>query len=616
MRRLFSFLVLLTGFATIAVAGSRAVPQPSGSSPAVSRVRSIPRAALPSVRPPDVQRFTSSRESRRFRLDWITPADPSVQGVLVIVGIRPVTGRPLDGRSYSPSFDRPQVWQNAAAFCVAAPADNGCTVELPAAFPDIDALEIFFRAFTYDTRKVYSAGAPAKSLPIATSGAEWTYWTTSTSMQPAGVLPGEFVLATGNDVLFHRVGSAGASRAGWTPLPLAAPIVSRIMSGDLDPLGAHDRTAFATTADGRLHRVSLDDGTSAPEASAHVTADAGCAGGTLSAGPVFTLDVLDTNPVDGDDVVVAATRCGASDNRILGYGPLLGAPTALYDGGPDGLGIAKDNPRILYRDDAPNLVYVGVSDDGGESVVVLQAGAGATLSFYADVSGIGDVETIPIAFRRTASSSLLAVGTAQGGLHLFDAINRTGNTLVALDSLSVADGPVRGVSVSTRIAVSGGYENWVVWSTETAVHGVKVDAAGRFVPATRWDRALAGPSGPVVLRSAFAAGDVTAFVGTADGSLVALDATTGAISRSWLVVAGARLAEPTFDFGDGVRQGFAVATDAGGIFWIPLRDGTLAAAAPKPAAITEELDQQFELEVRAGARRATAGITVGEGEGP
>jgi len=66
------------------------------------------------------------------------------------------------------------------------------------------------------------------------------------------------------------------------------------------------------------------------------------------------------------------------------------------------------------------------------------------------------------------------------------------------------------------------------------------------------------------------ANDTVAFVGTADGLLLGLDATTGAEVRRWPVLAGARISEPTFDYGDGVTQGLAVSSEGGGIFWLPL----------------------------------------------
>lgn len=539
--------------------------------------------------PGDVTRLTSSRQPRRVRLDWVLPEDSDLAGTVVIANLKPVTERPKDGRRY-----KPLTLQNKQLIlCVVAAPQSSCTVDLPVATLPIDGYTFYFKAFSFDTALNYSAGVEARSLPLSLSGARWSYWTPATSMQPPGVVASKFVLGTGNDVLLHRVGTTTGERMGWTPVALSSEITSRVMAGDLNPLGNADYTAYASTADGQLLRFGLEDGALGPEAVAAVAADAGCSG-PLRAGPVVLLDAFDRNLNDNDDAVIAATACGDRDNKVVLYGHALGAALSSYDGGADGLGVATADPRLLYRDDGNNMVYVPTHADGGESLVALEIAPGPSLVPYATITGIGDVDAIPIAFRRSTISALLAVGTADGGLYMYDALDKSGAELLVKDALHVGDGAVRGVAVSNRIPAAGGFENWLVWSTSHAVHGVKVGVDGTFALASRWDRVVDAPSATLVLRNAFAAGDTVAFFGTGSGELLALDATTGSTTRTWTIVPDARVSEPTFDFNDGTGQGLIVSTDVGGIFWLPLTPASTRVPSlfPKPPAITEEIEQR------------------------
>ncbi len=582
--RLLAFLLCLPLASLPALAARQTVPFGGGP-------RSRPEAGpqVDRFAPGEVTRLTSSRQPRRLRLDWVLPSDSDLAGTLIIANIRPVTEKPKDGRRYKPLT----VQNKQLILCVINAPQNSCVVDLPVAALPIDGYTFYFKAFTFDTAFNYSAGVEARSLPLSLSGARWSYWTPATSMQPTGVVAGTFVLATGNDSLLHRVGTTTGERSGWTPIELSSEITSRVMAGDLAPLGAADYTAYASASNGQLLRFGLDDGASGPEGVAAATRDAGCIG-VLRAGPVVLLDAFDRNANQSDDAVIVATDCGDRDNKVVLYGHGLGALASSYDGGVDGLGVATADPRLLYRDDGNNMVYVGVHDDGGESVVALEIAPGPSLALYASVSGIGDVEAIPIAFRRSNDSALLAVGSADGGLHLYDALQKNGDQLLTKDSLFVGDGAVRGVAVSNRIPAAGGFENWLVWSTSSAVHGIKVGVDGTFVAASRWDRVINNPSGTLVLRNAFVAGDTVALFGTGAGELLALDATNGRTVRTWTIASNARVSEPTFDFNDGTGQGLTVSTDVGGVFWLPLTTSStqLPSLLAKPPAITEEIEQR------------------------
>ncbi len=500
-----------------------------------------------------------------------------------------VTDAPSDGSSYSVG----ETVGSAEVACVTGPMLTSCQ--------DVSVNNgtlYHYRAFAMDQSRNYADGIATRSFPRDSSLFKWAVTTAAASLAPPSALPGEFVVSIGDDNLIHRMSESDGRRSGWNPPTVGGAVQSRTMVGDISA-GGNDLTAFSASQDGFLYRHSLEDSATL-DASVDVVTDAGCPGGFLQGGPVIVLDAYDSNTNADDDVVLVATRCGDTnadgtfnDNKVLLYSHDLQTLFGTYDGDADGtgtaeqpgLGISNATPRILYRDTTNNLIYVPFRNDGddNESIVVLSVGTGSTLIVppYSEIKDLGNVDASPVVFRYGTTNDFRLLfgatdpGTGNGTVYLYDAVARTGgesSPLIQKDSFDTNDGPIKGVEISTRVPIGGGlFEYWVVWTTDTLVHGVRIKpGSGTFDNSKYWTANISGPSAPLVLRNVDGNGGVTAYVGSSDGLLYELNAKNGNINRSWSVEPSATVGEPSFDYNDGSNQGIIVGSSSGMIHWIRL----------------------------------------------
>jgi hypothetical protein len=519
--------------------------------------------------PSDISKLTATSHSAGVELEWTASTASDWLGTLVLQeSPSEVTGTPTRGVTYQVG----DMIGSSQVVCVEPLGSTACSDALSGVLGARS-----YKAFAFDQALNYAGGLTLRVEP--NSAARWGFHTNASALAPPGALPEFAVIAAGNDALLHRARQPNGTRGNWNPPNLAGAIQARPMIGDLDvSSGATNQTAFFGAQSGWLYRFGLDDSTDSADAARNVAGsggDAGCTSGALQASPVAMLDAFDVNAVDGDDAVVVATRCGATDNRILLFPLDLSSVLASYDGGPDGLGISNGAPTIHYRDDSPNLVYVPVRSAGNESLVVLEVLTGPSFGStpYAVLSGIGDIDAAPVLFDRT-SSPLLLVGGSDGTLRVYDALARVagaGSELQLLQTIAGSDGAVRGIAVSRPIDDGlGGSSRWVVWTTTSLTQGVRIDQTGALVAGSSWSVPVSGPSAPLVLNDVLAPGDVLAYVGTTGGTLLELDAASGLTSRSWPLAAAATVGDPTFDYGDGTAQGVVAGTSSGAIYWVPI----------------------------------------------
>ncbi|GEM_PF-1622105 len=529
--------------------------------------------------PSNVSKVTSSSGDSSVTSNWVNPSSDYSGTLVVRRAAAAVNAAPTDGTTYTPGDslgsgnDVVCVTSGVTASCADTSVTNGTVY--------------YYKAFAFDASKNYAGGVEIQGFPRATTNFKWAYTTSASVLAPSGTIAGTYVVTAGNDRLVHRMAEADGARGSWEPPVLGGNAQARPMVGDINPGGAADNVAFINAQDGYVYRYGLSDGVL--DGSRNATGDAGCSSGLLQGSPAIMLNAYDSNSNADDDVVIVGTRCGAADNKVLIYDHALsGAPLDTYDGDEDGdgtgadLGIINGAPKIYYRDSANNLVYVPVRSDGadGESLLVLSVGAGPTIEspVYSETTGLGDIDTTPEVFTfGTGTDVRVVFGSTAGVIYYYDGINRTGGAsspLVQKDTYtpSPSDGAVKAVSVSGRVPNgSGGFDHWVVWSTDGKVHGIRASNGGaELTTSTYWSATVAGASAPLVLRNVDGSNNTVAYVGSSDGNLYELNATDGSVLRSWTLESGKTIGDPTFDYNTGSNQGVVAGSSSGAIHWVKI----------------------------------------------
>ncbi|MDQ7006118.1 MAG: Ig-like domain-containing protein [Acidobacteriota bacterium] len=527
--------------------------------------------------PSDVSKLTTAATDLSVTAEWAPPADSDLSGFLVLRHTgAPVDSDPVDGTTY---LVGDVIGTGNDVVCVTAA--SGGAVDSCTDNTVTNNQTYYYKVYAYDTSKNYAAGVSRTALPRSNQSYKFSYTTSSSTLAAPGVVANTYIVGTGNDRLLHRMAEATGSRGTWNPPSTGGAVQSRPISGDLDLTPGTDYTSFMSAQNGFLYRFALDGNGATAEGNADAITDAACASGLLQAGPVVMLQDAGNNGITGDQGVIVATRCGATDNKILIYDLALTALQSSYDGGTGGLGISNASPIILYMYTAStkNLVYVPVRSGGGESLVVLAVNSLGQFDSppYAVITGIGDIDATPAFARRGSNRNdwIVAVGNTAGEIYTYQSTARTGGagtSLNPVDSYLVAtgDGPVKGISISTGVAVSPGYENWLVWTTDNTVHGIKIGTDGSFDTTTYWSRAIAGASVPLVLRGVGGGTATRVYVGSSDGKLYELNAADGSIVSSPTVESGKTIGDPTFDYADGTNQGIVVGTTGGSFHWVVL----------------------------------------------
>ncbi|HHN74968.1 MAG TPA: hypothetical protein ENK10_07035 [Acidobacteria bacterium] len=527
--------------------------------------------------PSDVTKLTTAATDLTVKAEWAPPGDSDLSGFLVLrhTGAA-VDSDPVDGTTYTVGD---VIGTGNDVVCVTTAsggAIDSCTDNTVT-----NGQTYYYKVYSYDTSKNYAGGVSRTALPRSDQSYKFSYTTSSSTLAAPGVVANTYIVGTGNDRLLHRMTEANGSRGTWDPPSTGGAVQSRPVSGDLDLSSGTDYTSFMSAQNGYLYRFALDGTGAAAEGSVDAVTAASCSSGLLQAGPVVMLQDVGNNGISGDQGVIVATRCGATDNKILIYDLTLATLQSSYDGSTGGLGISNASPIILYMQTASrkNLVYVPVRADGGESLVVLEVdGSGLFVTpAYSVVSGIGDIDASPAFARRGSNRDdwHVAVGNTAGEIYLYQATARVGGAGTALNQLdsytaATGDGPVKGIAISTGVAVSPSYENWVVWTTDNTVHGIKIGTDGRFATSSYWSRSISGASIPLVLRGVGGGTATRAYVGSSDGKLYELNATDGSVVSSPTVESGKTIGDPTFDYADGTNQGIVVGSTGGSFHWVVL----------------------------------------------
>jgi hypothetical protein len=518
--------------------------------------------------PGAVTKLTSASGDLQVTLEWINPGDTDLTGVLILRKQgSAVDAAPTDGVDYEVGdllgVGNEVVFDGSGTSFTDVFVSNGNTYH--------------YAVYPYDDVRNYGPGHAISGLPRSSASFKWVYTSDATTLAPPASVGGTYLVGSGNDRLVHRMAEVDGERDGWVPPLLGGAVQARPKAGDLDPDGtASDWTAFMTAQNGFVYRVNLEGNgdAAAVEANTDAITDAGCASGILQGGPVVMLNEFGDQAYD---VVAVGTRCGSTNNALLLYDHSLNLLDTFTDAsGNSQLGIMNGTPLLLYRSGDESLLYATMRDDGGESVVAVEIGAGPSfvLPPWRKITGVGDIDASPEIARR-GNDPLVFFGNTQGSVYMALALLNTDATRDQCQPGACAtytsDGPVKGLAASTPITLGGTlYENWLVWSTDTTVHGIKVDSSALFDESTYWSLDVSGPSTPLVLRFVGGQSGTYAYVGSSDGRLYEIDATTGSILSSTLVESGHTIGAPTFDYNDGTNQGIVVGSSSGRVHWVQL----------------------------------------------
>ncbi len=504
-------------------------------------------------------------------------------GTMVVRNIgAPVDGTPTNGTTYN-VLD--PIGNTSVVACITANSSStSCaddTVQLNTQY--------YYRAYAFDSSRNYAPGVELTSEPKNIANFKWNFNAAVTALNPPGVYsssvapyPTLGVVVVGNNRLLHNLNQDTGLRGTWDSPVVNSPVQTRPMVGDVQPDGVPRYKAFLSAQNGYLYQFDLTNGNQ--DTARNVVGDAGCSG-NLQGGAVVVLDAYDSNTTANDNGLIVATRCGLTNNKVIIYDRFLTGVQDMFPSGPAGdtatVGITNATPLIVYADKGVNdpdlnLVAVPTRADGTASLYVLAINGTGTFNHpaYAMVSGIGGIDASPALVKR-GNERHIAVGTLNGGVYVYNALAPSGGSLTLTDQVGTlaklpsagTDGAVKGLAASNGINPGSGYFNWVVWTTDTKIHAIKLTPTG-FDTATYWEYALGAPSVPQVFTGIITgAPTFTAWVGNSDGRLYRFDATNGTFI-TYVVKNGATVGEPTFDYNNSAGQGMIVGTSQGTVHWV------------------------------------------------
>ncbi len=524
--------------------------------------------------PSNVTKITNTSTDLDATLEYKVPAG-DFAGVLVLRQQNsPVTDAPANGVSYNVAD---QIGTSDVVCKAPAPATSCVDPSVLA------GATYYYKTFAYDAALNYSSGATVMGTPKSVSIAKWSINVNVASLNPpwvSGAATTSAIGTVGNDRLAHRWAPNGL-RGAWDPPVLGGAINSRGAVGDLNPGGAPSEQGFFSGQNGYLYKVDMTTGQVNSLNVAATGGIAGCTAGLLQASPNVMFEAYDVGGTANDDAVLVGTRCSGTTSKALVSGFDL-TPRDLWPDTEDAgygytMGPMNAQPLIVYKDNANNLVFFATREGGTHTLFGLEVDSGG---LFPDgqppwsVDDVGGVDANPILVRR-AGEQWLAVGNVFGQLHVFNPLQKVGNGLSPIDELgtpgnlpaAAGDGPVKGLAATANV----GGTNWVVWTTDSKIHGVRFEPGGDFDEASYWERAFTG-SAPLLLTGFTTAPQHRVFVGGNDGRLYTFDATNVAAPTSIVVQSGTTLGEPSFDYNDGSNQGIVVGSTAGTIHWVPLSD--------------------------------------------
>jgi outer membrane protein assembly factor BamB len=435
-----------------------------------------------------------------------------------------------------------------------------------------------YKAYTHDATAIpgaassaaphYSFGntATQTNTTVAGGGAnkEWSYKTSATTLAAPALDPGNIVVSGGNDNAVHAMSASNGQR-NYQPSG-AIGVTGGVIQGRPPLISAGDTSnptcknvcavAYVAAGDGKVYAFRADTGAVLWTTGVLTTG----AGSVLQAAPAVQVKAYsNAGYTNAFDLVVVATRNAGSttNNEVFGLNGNTGATVWTFN--PGNMDIVNATPYVDYIN---NFVWVASRSAGGTAqpslwkISTISSGAAVAASTF----NLNDVDQAPtqnfdnkVIYVLANNRRLWVVRT-----DINNCSNRSGvlgvtptGFPVPIETAALNDD----VFFATTGAPGGISKVHVAYNAATcAAPTFTVSPGGWANPAITNPSSLIFTSFPQV---------ESMYVGSSDGHLYKINATTGAISLNRVVNLAATIGDPSFDT---VLQKFYVGDTAGRIY--------------------------------------------------
>jgi len=390
---------------------------------------------------------------------------------------------------------------------------------------------------------------------------DWSYKTSATTLAAPALDPGNIVVTGGNDDAVHAMSASNGQRnyqPGGTFGLTGGAIQGRaslIAAGDTSNPTCKNvcPVAYVAAGDGNVYAFRADTGALLWQTAAPLTTGAGS--GFQAAAAVQVKSFANAGYTNAFDLVIVATRNAGSttNNEVFGLNGNTGATVWTFN--PGNMDIVNGTPYIDYVN---NFVWVASRSAGGTGQPSLwkistnSSGAAVANATFP----LNDVDQPPT---QNFDGKVIYVLANNGRLWVV----RTD-----INNCSVRSGSL-GTPVGFPVPIeTAAVNDDVFFATTTGVSKVHVAYNAATCAAPTFTVSPGGWVNPVITNpsslifTSFPQVE-SMYVGSSDGHLYRINATTGANSANRVINLGATIGDPSFDT---VLQKFYVGDTSGRIY--------------------------------------------------
>jgi outer membrane protein assembly factor BamB len=482
--------------------------------------------------PSDVAYLTARSTSGQVKLEWLNPSD---------------------------AFGPTRICRDDATYpndpeaCTTVVANKAGSTSEYDTYTDTtvdDGTKYYYTAFVNNGSGVFSGGVNAWAYPFDTSGkVKWSYSSAASSLAPTGVRPGAIGVggtwAVSNDRLLHGMNPTAAGGDwprtppySWVPMAMNGPAQARPPVVPTTAVPGASEVIFLGSEDGHAYAANARTGETLWQSSK--------LGNILFASP----SGMFTDFGGSWDLLFIGSRDATADNVMYALDPAdEGNIEHEFDngGGASGIGIISSGATVDY---ANNRIYFASRGRAGGSQDTLWCLNVDETGFSKRWSvPLGDIDGAPVLFQ-----GRLYVGTNTGTV---SAVNPDTGVSYWTHAAS-GDGAVKGFVTPQAVPT---FPRRLYFSTTTKLWSIN-DLGGTAT--SGWSvTTVPGPSIPLASH-----GEAVLFVGSSDGRLYQLNATTGAVQTSVMLGDGtATIGGPTFDVTNDMTY---VGSESGAVYGVEL----------------------------------------------